>query len=55
MKTKSVKNLEKDKDRLKAIDPATLETILGGVRTPEGDAKDAAVIPQSPFSSFYHS
>ena len=37
----------------KAIDPAILEEILGGV--PPNGAGNGAVIPQAPFSSFYHS
>jgi hypothetical protein len=50
---KSSKSRSKTED-LKTIDPAVLEEILGGVPL-SGDGKNAAVLPQPPFDSFYHS
>jgi hypothetical protein len=47
--------LRKDKDSLKTIDPEVLTTILGGIQSTEADPKNATVIGQSKFSSFFHS
>jgi hypothetical protein len=43
------------KESLKAIDPAVLEEILGSVQPDSRDGKNAAVIPQEPFHSHFHS
>jgi hypothetical protein len=45
----------KSKENLKAIDPALLHKILGGVQTGDGRDKKAAVIPQGDFAAFFHS
>jgi hypothetical protein len=45
----------KRKDTPKAIDPAVLNKILGGLQTIEDKDKKGAVISQDPFTSFFHS
>jgi hypothetical protein len=45
----------KRKDNPKAIDPAVLDKILGGIQPVVDKDRAAAVISQDPFTSFFHS